>query len=315
MFWPILLVAAVARLLIRWYVGRKTYISFDEWQHVFMAGAARWNDVFFELRTNAHPLLFFVLLRGIVRWGNAAFYRSISIAAGACSIVVVGLIARKILRSPIIQSLCAIAFALSVAAISMSVEIRSYQLTVFLVLMAFLAWLSLFPAPDGRIGARPCITFAICTSLALASHYSTVFFLGACVVVPSLMATMFPRLRHQWISTVPKQSVWPVSLAFTLPGAVFVYEYFVHIRHQLMLGAIPDFYRGGTHGESAVAFTVRNSRNFFNLFSPIEIRSTAAFLVVIVLLGAAAAWILFRNSAQLSGRTALCPRRPSRLRS
>src|SRR4051794_34214219 len=78
-FWPVLLLVSIAGFLLRLEVGRKTYISFDEWQHVFMAASARWTDLAFELRTNSHPPLFFLLLRGIVRLGNVALYRSISI--------------------------------------------------------------------------------------------------------------------------------------------------------------------------------------------------------------------------------------------
>ncbi len=300
-FWPALLVAALAGLLVRWYVGRKTYISFDEWQHVFMASSARWTDLSFELQANAHPPLFFLLLRGIVRLGNVALYRSISIAAGVGSIVVVGLIARKILRSPVIQSLCAIAFALSAAAISTSVEIRSYQLAVFFTLMAFLAWLSLIQRADERIGFGPCIKFAIWSSLALASHYSAVFFLGACMAVPFLLAAMLPRLGNEWISGARKQSIRLVSSAFALPCTVFAFEYFLHVRGQSIQGYLLDFYRGGRPGETAAKFIVRNSRNFFNLFSPIEFHSPAAFLVVIVLVCAAAAWILFKSSRDRPG--------------
>jgi uncharacterized membrane protein len=287
-FWPVLLIAALAGLLVRWYVGRKTFISFDEWQHVFMAGTARWTDLSFELRANAHPPLFFLLLRGIVRLGHVALYRSISIAAGVGSIIVVGMIARKILRSPIIQSLCAVAFALSGAAISVSVEIRSYQLAVFFTLMAFLAWLSLFQRTDERIDFRSCSTFAICSSLALASHYSAVFFLGACMTVPFLLAATIPRLGDEWISGARKQSIRLVFSAFALPCVVFAYEYFLHIRGQSIQGYVSSFYWGETPGETAASFVVRNSRNFFNLFSPIEVQSTAVFLVVIVL-GCAAA--------------------------
>ena len=80
-FWPVLMLAVFLGFLIRVEVGRKTSLSFDEWQHVFMAASARWTDLSFELRTNSHPPLFFLLLRGIERLG-IAFYRSISIAAG-----------------------------------------------------------------------------------------------------------------------------------------------------------------------------------------------------------------------------------------
>jgi uncharacterized membrane protein len=186
-FWPVLLLITLAGFVIRVEVGRKTYISFDEWQHLFMASSARWTDLSFELKTNSHPPLYFLLLRGLVKLGKVPFYRTISVAAGAGSIVVVGLIARRILHSTAIQLLCAAAFSLSAAAIAISVQIRSYQLAVFLVLLAFLSWLGMFPEADGRIRIRPCVTFAICTSLAVFCHYSAIFFLGACLAVPCLL--------------------------------------------------------------------------------------------------------------------------------
>jgi hypothetical protein len=308
-FWVVLLLAALAGLLVRVEVGRKTYISFDEWQHVFMAGTARWTDLSFELRSNAHPPLFFLLLRGIVRLGNVSLYRSISIAAGAGSIVVVGLIAKRILHSPAMQLLCATAFALSAAAISVSVEIRSYQLTVFLTLVAFLSWLDLFPRTDGRIRVWPCITFAICSSLAVLSHYSAIFFQGACVAVPFLVAAMSPRLRERWIRGTQKRSIWLAASALAFPCAVFAVEYVVHARKHIMLGYIaslyiPDFHRGGTPNETVAAFVLRNSRNFLNLFSPIEFQSSTTFLLVIVLLSAAVIWVYFKRSSAAEISTA-----------
>jgi uncharacterized membrane protein len=101
------------------------------------------------------------------------------------------------------------------------------------------------------------------------------------------------------------ESPWLVGGAFALPCAVFTVEYFVHIRHQLMQGYAADFYWGGTPHETAVAFIARNSRNFFNLFSPIEFHSTAPFLITLVLVCAAAVWILFGRSRALRGRAVI----------
>jgi hypothetical protein len=294
-FWPVLMLAVFLGFLIRVEVGRKTFLSFDEWQHVFMAASARWTDLSFELRTNSHPPLFFLLLRGIVRLG-IAFYRSISIAAGVGSIVVVGLIARRILHSPTIQLLCAAAFALSATAISISVEIRSYQLTAFLALLAFLSWLAMFPQTDGRIRVRPCITFAISSSLAVFSHYSAVFFLGACLAVPILLVAILPRFREGWISGTQKNSVWLVASVLAIPCGVFAVEYAVHVRFQLMQGYDPAFYLGGMPNETPASFIIRNSLNFFDLFSPIEFHGTAAFLGVAGLCFTCGAWVLFKRS-------------------
>ena len=54
--------------------------------------------------------LIMLLLGGIVKLGHVALYRSISIAAGVGSIILVGLIARRTLRSQTMQLVCAAAF-------------------------------------------------------------------------------------------------------------------------------------------------------------------------------------------------------------
>ncbi len=286
-FWPVLILTALVGLAIRVYVGQKTFIDFDEWQHLFMASSPRWADLAFELRTNAHPPLFFLLLGGIVKLGNVALYRSISIAAGVGSIVVVGLIARKILESSTLALVCAAVFAFSADAILISTEIRSYQLTVFLVLMAFLYWLKVFANSDGIFRARPCVGFAICSSLAVTSHYSAAFFLGACVVVSTPVA-----LRR---GLLPKKSIWLPVAALAIPCALFAFEFLVHASAQPIQGYLRDFYLGGTQDETLVSFAIRNFRNFFNLFSPVELRSESSFVFVIALILAASAWILIER--------------------
>lgn len=279
-FWWIVAALTIAGLALRVEVGRRTIISFDEWQHVFMAAGARWSDVFFELRTNAHPPLFFGFLRWIARLGHVGLYRSISIGAGAGSIVAVGCIARRVLQSPVAQLLCVAAFALSADAIATSVEIRSYELAVFFTLVAFAAWLAMLRPVEPRAPAAfaTAAVFAICSSLALLSHYSAVFFVAAALAVMALRG--------------PARNFRMPAAAFALPCAVFAVAYFLHARRQPIEGYLYDFYRGFTPGETALGFLVRNTRNFFNLFSPVPLQSTAAFAGIVAVLCAAGVWAL-----------------------
>jgi hypothetical protein len=266
-FWFWLILIAAAGFAIRADVGARTFIDFDEWQHLFMASSPRWADLEFELRTNAHPPLFFFLLGWVERLGQPALYRAISIAAGAGSVVMAGLIARRLFESPLVQLACAAAFALSVDAIAISDEIRSYQLAIFLVLVAFHAWLEM------RSGsARACIAFAAASSLALLSHYSAIFFVAACAILT------LPRLRIR------------SAIALAVPLILFAVEYVVHAGAQGEQGYLADFYFGATAGESLPHFLVRNFHHFFNLFSPVALASAAGALAGIVIFCALAAW-------------------------
>ncbi|HVY91723.1 MAG TPA: hypothetical protein VHA14_03200, partial [Bryobacteraceae bacterium] len=245
-FWLWLVLIALAGLLIRVDIGRRTFIDFDEWQHLFMSASPRWADLEFELRTNAHPPLFFLLLGWIVRLGHPALYRAISIAAGTGSIVMAGMIGRRLFESPLIQLACAAAFAFSLDAITISDEIRSYQLAIFLCLVAFYAWL------DMR-----AVLFAAASSLALLSHYAAIFFVVACAILT------LPRLRLR------------SAIALAVPLILFAAEYVLHAGAQPQQGYLFDFYFGKTGGEGLVGFLLRNIHNFFNLFSPVAVTPVA----------------------------------------
>ncbi|HEU5020737.1 MAG TPA: hypothetical protein VFT60_02565 [Bryobacteraceae bacterium] len=266
-FWLWLILIAAAGFAIRADIGARTFIDFDEWQHLFMASSPRWADLEFELRTNAHPPLFFFLLGWVERLGQPALYRAISIAAGTGSIVMVGLIARRLFESPLVQLACAAAFAFSVDAIAISDEIRSYQLAIFLVLVAFYAWLEM------RSGsALACAVFAAASCLALLSHYAAIFFVAACAILT------LPRLRIR------------SAIAVAVPLILFAVEYVVHAGAQGEQGYLRDFYFGTTDGESLPGFLFRNFHNFFNLFSPVTLASASAALAVIAIFCALAAW-------------------------
>jgi 4-amino-4-deoxy-L-arabinose transferase-like glycosyltransferase len=275
-FGVVLLLIALAGFAIRMHVGLKTFVSFDEWQHVFMASSPRWEDLSFELRTNAHPPLFFLLLKWIVRLGNTALYRAISIAAGVGSIVIAGLITRRLFESSLLQVACAAAFAFSADAISVSCEIRSYQLAVFFVLVAFLGWLSMLD--EGSLWAYAI--FAVFLSLALLTHYSAAFFLGAAVVFSAIFA----------------RKTWALVVSLAIPCAVFAIEYFTHAGEQPMQGYLFDYYLDGTRNEAAGHFLLRNARNFFDLFSPIQVRGTGLALIAIALLTGLAVSTAIRSS-------------------
>src|SRR4051812_883413 len=145
-------------------------MDFDEWQQVFMASAPRWKDLAYELHAEAHPPAFYLLLKGLLALGHGKLlYRCIALVPGVASVFLVGIIARKLLRSSALAVVCAGALALSTAAITISIEVRQYQLTVFLILIAFDAYLAMWadePAGDG-IYAR----YAACSALAILCHY------------------------------------------------------------------------------------------------------------------------------------------------
>jgi hypothetical protein len=297
--WPALLLIGLAGLAIRLYVGQHEILSYDEWQHIFMASGARLADVFYELRTNSHPALFFVLLRSLLKLGHSTLlYRSISISAGVGSIFLIGLICRKILRSPVLQLLCAAALALSSAAITMSIQVRSYQLAIVMVLLAFLAYLNLIPAPAQPVSLRPYLAFSLASTLGVLSHYSVIFFIAASMATPLLLAAISGDFRKRLLAGLSKKVIGLSILSFALPCAVFA-AHIPLMSPQPVQGYLYDFYwqmAPAASEETASAFALRNGTNLFNLFSPVALPGATAFLIAIPLLAAAGLVVLWKAS-------------------
>jgi hypothetical protein len=290
---PPVLVCLVA-LVVRLYVGSREFMDFDEWQQVFMSAAPRWQDFTFEVNAEAHPPLFFLLLRALLALGHSKlWYRFISIASGTGSVFLMWWIGRKVFRSPAVSVLGAGVLALSASAITISIEVRQYQLLVFLLLLAFSFYLEIAGdwRDDGPLPIRSCVLFSTVSAVAVSCHYSAIVFLGACFLVS--IALWRRRFLH-------------AALSLVLPLGVFCYLYFTHGRYRPLEGYLYDFYWRLTPGEALPDFLMRNLQNFWNLFSPIEIRNRSVFFLVFTIFCALCALVLFvRRGRERVG--ALCP--------
>ena len=251
-----------------------------------MASAPRWKDLAYELRAEAHPPAFYLLLNALVMVGHSKLlYRCIALVPGTGSVVLIGIIARKLLRSSAMALLCAGALALSAAAITISIEVRQYQLTVFLILVAFDAFLAMWTAEAPR--RRDYVRYAVSSALAVLCHYSAVVFLGASAVLAAARLVFDAQWR--------RQRDWHLPASLLSPLALFGYLYVTHARRLPPLGYLSEFYWRPTGDETLAGFLSRNFQNFWNLFALVEIRDRAVLLSIAGLLGLAAVAILLRT--------------------
>src|SRR5690242_1066526 len=80
----IVLIAAVPRL----YIGATEFIEYDGYWNAFIA-QSDWKNFHWEYLTNAHPPLFYFILRAVLRFGHTPLiYRSVPIIAGLAAILV-----------------------------------------------------------------------------------------------------------------------------------------------------------------------------------------------------------------------------------
>jgi hypothetical protein len=287
--WSLTAIAAVA-LVIRAYIGSIEFMEFDEWQQVFMASVPRWNDLAYELNAEWHPPAFFLMLKALLMLGHSKLlYRCIALVPGTGAVVLVGIIARKLLRSPALALLCAGALALSTAAITISIEVRQYQLTAFFLLVAFNAFLGMWAAEATR-RRGPYVIYAVSSALAVLCHYSAVVFLGACAVLGGARLVLDVNRRQQWD--------WRLAASLASPLALFAYLYFTHAHKVRILGYLYDFYWGQTPGETLTGFLSRNFQNFWNLFALIDFpdaRDRGIVLAIAAVLCLSSAAIVFRT--------------------
>ena len=221
----IALTAAVPML----HMGIHDRIDYDGWWHVFIAREVPWSSFWADVDRNAHPPLFYLLLRPMTWLGSGRLvYRALSIAAAVVATYVVGRIATRVFRTPAVSLLCAFAFGLAVPTAIIACAVRSYMLSVTLVLVAFRLYLDLIDPARERIEPKTRILFVVALVGAILSHYSGIFFAGAAVALPCLYAAVDRRYRVWFGQRL--RAHWRDDLATLIPIAVvIVAAYAVHI--------------------------------------------------------------------------------------
>jgi hypothetical protein len=274
----IVLLSLVPRLLL----ATSQYVEYDGYWHVWIAQQDRWANFIREYQTNAHPPLYFILLRLSFLFGRTQLvYRSVSLIAGAASVWMLGRTALRATLSPLWAALAALTYGLAMPSILVSNEVRTYMLAAFLVQVSFYYFLDLI-AERQPASLRPRVLFAVTATLACLSEYYALIYVGAALLV----ALALPILRRETrsISATAREIV-----TFALILALPVWEYISHLgARSVAYDHLPDYYFRPNAAESAVAFLWRNLRNEMNWFSPWAVPDGPAFCAVVAILLATA---------------------------
>jgi len=278
---------ALICLIPRLIPGASQYIEYDGYWHVWIAQQDRWDNFIREYQSNAHPPLYFLLLKLSFLFGRTNLtYRSVSILAGTASIYVLGKTALKAMRSPVWAALAAFAYGLALPSILLSNEVRTYMLSAFLVQVSFYYFLDVIAA-ERPASLKPRIIFGVTAALACLTEYYALIYVGAAL----LFAFAVPIVRRE------KKLVWALLreiVTFAAILALPVWEFLSHFGTQVRAyDHLPTYYFRPDGAESAIDFLLRNLRNELNWFLPWQIPDGTAFYAVLVLLIAGAAAILF----------------------
>ena len=263
------------------------FVEYDGYMHVWIAQQDRWANFLREYQSDAHPPLYYLLLRLTLALGRTQLvYRSLSLISGAGSIFVFGRTALRILRSPAWAALSTLAYGLALPTILLANEVRAYMLAAFLVQVSFYYFLDLI-GEQQPASVRSRVLFAVTASLACLNEYYAVFYIGGVLV----LAFAIPIVRR---SSLLKRDLLREAMTFALILALPVAEYLSHIgARTVAYDHLPAYYFQPDSGESAVGFLLRNLRNELNCFSPLPVPEGPVFYTVLAVLLAAAGVVIF----------------------
>lgn len=252
------------------YMAANQRLDFDSWWHVFIAREYPWPRFWRDVEHNVHPPVFYLLLRAVARLGSERLiYRSISLVAAVVATYAVGRIAQRVLRTPGIALLCALAFGLAMPTVVMASAVRSYMLSLVLMLIAFRVYLDLIDPQRGPVGRRAPMRFVAALVGAMFTHYAAIFLAGAILVLPGLYAVVDGGYRR-WLGDRLRTGWRPLVVSIAGIAAVIAVLYLAHFsRWGTPMRFAAEFYPAAQ--ESAAAFLGRAVVAEFDLFSPVPI--------------------------------------------
>ena len=268
-------------------LGTSQFVEYDGYWHVWISQQDRWFNFIREYQADAHPPLYYLLLRACLWLGRTPLiYRAISLLAGTASVWMLGRTALKALHSPVWAGLAALAYGLSLPVILTSNEVRGYMLSSFFMEVSFYYFLDLVGSTQPP-SLRPRVIFGVMTVLACLTEYYALLYLGAVM----LFALALPVVR--------RGEGWPRALlreiaTFAAILVIPVAEYISHLgARSVAYDHLPDYYFQAGGAESAIQFLLRNLRNELNWFSPWKLPDGSVFYAVLAALVAVAIAIAF----------------------
>ena len=239
-----LIAIALLCLIPRLLFATSQFVEYDGYWHVWIAQQDRWANFLREYQTNAHPPLYFLLLRLSFLLGRAPLaYRSVSLISGTASIYILGKTALKAMRSPIWAGLAALAYGLALPSIVVSNEVRTYMLSAFLVQISFYYFLD-------RDSMRSRVLFGVTASLACLTEYYALIYVCAALLCALALPVVRRRLEIATFAAILVLPVW---------------EYLSHFgARSVAYDHLPTYYFQPDSTESAAEFLLRNLRNEMN---------------------------------------------------
>jgi hypothetical protein len=278
------LLSAVPRIAL----GMSQFIQYDGFWHLFIATQDRWSQFYLEWSRDAHPPLYYLLLRAVASLGHShLLYRLPSIIPGIAGVYLLGRIAGRVFENKWIALLAATAFAFSISYIDLTIDLRGYPLALCFILCAFDQFLHFC------CYGTSMLAFGILTGLAISAEYFSILFFLACTIAALIYALRAPDFRSIALRAVRAHPAKAVA-APAIPTLVTAVLFVIHINtHQIPQNNVLEFY--WDQQSSAVLFVLAQLRNELNYFLPVEFGEPAAFLAFCVGAVGVVAFVILRS--------------------
>jgi uncharacterized membrane protein len=153
--------------------------------------------------SNAHPPLFYLLLRGALILGRTELlFRLVSLMAGLGAVIVGAWLTWRVGRSSTMAVWAAAALGFCLVPVALSCEVRSYMLALFFILVSFAGYLDLLDGPESKKPTLAMVLFAGGGCAAISSHYFAFLYLLACLLLTAVVVILNPAARRRVLNLV-----------------------------------------------------------------------------------------------------------------
>jgi hypothetical protein len=270
LYWIILALVLATTAGVLFFLAGKQRVSYDSHWHVFIARQDIWSNFWLEVYNNAHPPLFYLLLRATASFLglNILAYRLVSVISMVISTALIAMIVRRTTFSTMLAIGAAAAFGLSFNAVMIALEVRAYALCTAFILGACVFYVDWLKRPAHRLPVWNPIGFAAALTGALLSNYCAFFFLAAAMITPVICALIDSTWRRRLARKIAAHPMATIMM-FCVPAAIAGTAYYVHVN--LWPGArlvhVGQFLFDPAR-ETRMMFLARNTANLVRLFLP-----------------------------------------------
>jgi hypothetical protein len=221
--WIVVLGIALLAVAVEVRLARQWELGYDETWHVFASTVEPVSQLVAELKNEAHPPLYYLLLRLTTPRGDSLLWpRIASIVPSVVTIVLVFLCARSLRIARPLALLASFGFAAAPAQLNMAVSARGYSLATMFTVWAYLHCLALLRRPTDAPG-KHALAYAALAVAAIASEYSAALVIA--MTAPVLAARRWLEPTASARDQSADRSVTLAALTLTVGfGAILLYR-------------------------------------------------------------------------------------------